>query len=107
MNYKNKIKKFIQHKLEEITEIKPNNTYNNAYKQALIDIECLIMDIDNENELIGKWGYFWDDENSGCMYGKLIKIKDKDEYNEIYVNDFNNVEFGYENFSLTIPKHCK
>lgn len=107
MNYKNRIQEFIKDNIESITKIGHNN-FNDGYKQALIDIECLIMDIDNEKELIGKWGYFWMDERityHDCTYGKLLDIKDIGKGNKIYTSERSLAE--YNHFSLTIPKHLK
>lgn len=109
MNYKNRIQKFIKHELWKISNSKSICTsYDYGYKQALIDIECLIMNIDNENELIGKWGYFWMDERivyHDCTYGKLLDIKDIGGGYKIYITERSLGE--YNHFSLTIPKHLK
>ena len=103
-NLLEKVKEFIKRELDNTTT-NPEHSFMSGYRTALIDVRDYINNNEKEQNLIGKWGYFWDNENTGVQYGKLIKIKDEDENDEIYVNGFH--QFAYKNFSLTIPKHCK
>lgn len=111
MNYKNRIQKFIKGELWKISNSKSSiNDYWGGYKQALIDIECIIMDIDNENELIGKHGFFWDNDNTCTyIYGKLIEIYISIDNNKIYKVQvgIKGQQANYFNFSINPPQHLK
>jgi hypothetical protein len=77
-----------------------NKTYRYGYKQAIIDIKNIILDNQIEN-LVGKYGFFWDMEDANsCIYGKLTEYRENEEYP--YENNNN---FKYKCFSLIIPKH--
>jgi hypothetical protein len=95
------IEKFINDELERRGDF-VNNTYRYGYKQAIIDIKNIILDNKIEN-LVGKYGFFWDNEDvKSCIYGKLTKhIEDK-----TYPCQHND-NFWYKNFSLTTPEHLK
>jgi len=105
MHYKTLIRSFIKDQLEKLTK-SLCTSYGNGYKQALIDIECLIMDIENREELLGKFGYFWDKEKSPVIYDKLISINTNDEFGSNISYSCNGM-LPFENFSLTPPKHLK
>lgn len=109
MNYKKRIQKFINYELSAIMNESPTD-YWGGYKQALIDIECLIMDIDKENELIGKHGFFWDNGNTcTSIYGKLIEIYISIDNNKIYKVQIGSKgqQANYHNFSINPPQHLK
>lgn len=107
MNYKNKIQEFIKGEIWKISNSKSSITdYWGGYKQALIDIECFVIGIESEQELIGKWGYFYDDNVTyGCLYAKLLNIEDIGDGKKIYISETSLAE--HDKFSLTIPKHLK
>jgi hypothetical protein len=74
-----------------------------GYSAAMEDIIKIIDD--NPINLIGKYGYFWDDTISkSCRYGILVEFDGVRYYCETYnKGSF----FGFYHFSLTIPEHLK
>jgi|LakMenE01Jun11ns_1017448.scaffolds.fasta_scaffold9262185_3 hypothetical protein len=72
-----------------------------GYSAAMEHIIKIIDD--NTTNLIGKYGYFWDDDKSNVVYySKLLSIIDREDY--FYVDNTKN---EFQNFSLTIPEHLK
>ena len=72
-----------------------------GYSAAMKHIIKIIDD--NTTNLIGKYGYFWDDDKSNVVYySKLSSIIDREDY--FYVDNTKN---EFQNFSLTIPEHLK
>ena len=72
-----------------------------GYSEAMEHIIKIIDD--NTTNLIGKYGYFWDDDKSNVVYySKLSSIIDREDY--FYVDNTKN---EFQNFSLTIPEHLK
>jgi hypothetical protein len=72
-----------------------------GYSAAMEHIIKIIDD--NTTNLIGKYGYFWDDDKSNVVYySKLSSIIDREDY--YYVDNTKN---EFQNFSLTIPEHLK
>jgi hypothetical protein len=72
-----------------------------GYSAAMEHIIKIIDD--NTTNLIGKYGYFWDDDKSNVVYySKLSSIIDREDY--FYVDNTKN---EFQNFSLTIPEHLK
>jgi hypothetical protein len=99
-----KIEKFIHDRLEIITNNNFESSFSNGYKQAIIDIKNIIWDNDSKN-LIGKWGYFWDDDmKTTARFAKLHKINLDGQFVSYFNDEFENT---FENFSLTIPEHLK
>jgi hypothetical protein len=96
------IEKFINKGVEKIPL--KDNAYQHGYKQALIDIKNIIWDNDSKN-LIGKWGYFWDnDMKTTARFAKLHEINLDGQFVSYFNYEFEN---AFENFSLTIPEHLK
>lgn len=101
-NILERVKTFVNQEINSRSNI--SGDFVQGYKIAMIDVKDFIDFRENENKLIGKWGYFWNyNEISFCLYGKLKGITDQGYYMHHYFSDVIN----YENFSLDIPKHLK
>lgn len=77
----------------------------NILRSVLEDMDKIELENDPKN-LIGKWGFFWDHNNSNyIIYNKLDSVCDcGKECLEKYIPE--NL-CGYQYFSLTPPEHCK
>ena len=107
-NLLEKVKEFVNDQIEFSQNAK--NEFSRGYRIALIDIRDYIDHHQKEKDLIGKYGYFWtDDSCNECIYSRLEKIDFNAKDDKYYITYLQRLklQFGYKNFSLTIPEHCK
>ena len=104
-NLLEKVKQFIKRELDNTTT-NPEHSFMSGYRLALIDVRDYIKNNEKEQEMVGKFGYFWDDEHNPVYYDKLISINTNDEFGSDISYSCNGM-LPFENFSLTPPKHLK
>lgn len=94
-----KVKEFIKRELDNNTT-NPEHSFMSGYRMALIDIRDYIKNNEKEQELIGKWGYFWDDDKHYIGFAQLLRIN----YDNTFGCPYEEKEFNWQNFSLEFPK---
>ena len=106
-NILERLKIFVDEQIESYNNIEEpykSREHQRGYVLALIDIKDFIKFKESENKLIGKWGYFWNEEDSGnCTFGYLLDISNGFYICKSRIND--NILF--DNFLTTIPPHLK
>ena len=104
-NILQKVKDFVNQEINNKEENTEKNEFGKGYLIAMIDVRDYIDFREKENKMIGKYGYFWNDDNrTSCRYGKLDDLDDVGDYYLLIDKDCRTV---FDNFSLTIPKHLK
>jgi hypothetical protein len=101
-NLLEQVKNFVNNEINIKSEIAGD--FVQGYHIAMIDVRDFITFRENEYKLIGKWGYFWNEEDSGnCTYGYLVNIEDEFYICKSRISE--NIKF--DNFLTTPPLHLK